>query len=114
MVNSEGLTGTTEFLTLSTKCRTNRCRYNRVLPYNRNGAKNITFCYINLILFVQLEESWSNQRTGKRDAQGHECNTRVLFTKQGRQIKAPNTYRRNRCSWFLAVHPGKCRNVQLP
>jgi hypothetical protein len=29
MVNSEELTGTTEYLTLYTECRINRCRYNR-------------------------------------------------------------------------------------
>jgi len=68
MVNSEELIGTAEFLTLSTKYRINRRRYNRVLPYIRNGAQNITFCYINLILFVQLGGSWGNQRRGKWDA----------------------------------------------
>jgi hypothetical protein len=30
MVNSEELIGTTEYLTLYTRCRINRCRYNRV------------------------------------------------------------------------------------
>ena len=29
MVNSEELIGTTEYLTLQTRCRINRCRYNR-------------------------------------------------------------------------------------
>jgi hypothetical protein len=48
MVNSEELIGTAEFLMLSAKCRIDRCRYNRVLPYVRNGAQNITFRYINL------------------------------------------------------------------
>jgi len=33
MVNSEELIGTTEYLTLYTGCRTNRCRYNRVRSY---------------------------------------------------------------------------------
>jgi len=30
MVNSEELIGTTEYLTLYTRCRINRCRYNGV------------------------------------------------------------------------------------
>ena len=33
MVNSEELIGTTEYLTLWTRCRINRFRYNRVLLY---------------------------------------------------------------------------------
>ena len=33
MVNSEELIGTTEYLTLWTRCRINRCRYKRVLLY---------------------------------------------------------------------------------
>jgi hypothetical protein len=33
MVNSEELTGSTEYLTLCTRCRINRCRYNGVLLY---------------------------------------------------------------------------------
>ena len=33
MVNSEELIGTTEYLTLQTMCRLNRCRYNRVRLY---------------------------------------------------------------------------------
>ena len=33
MVNSEELIGTTEYLTLQTRRRTNRCRYNRVRLY---------------------------------------------------------------------------------
>jgi hypothetical protein len=37
MVNSEALTGTTEYLTLYTRCRINRCRYNRVRLYMRSG-----------------------------------------------------------------------------
>jgi hypothetical protein len=32
VVNSEKLIGTTEYLTLYTRCRINRCRYNRVRP----------------------------------------------------------------------------------
>jgi hypothetical protein len=34
MVNSEELIGTTEYLTLYTRRRINRCRYNRVRLYN--------------------------------------------------------------------------------
>jgi hypothetical protein len=33
MANSEGLIGTTEYLTLYTRCRINRGRYNRVRLY---------------------------------------------------------------------------------
>jgi hypothetical protein len=33
MVNIEELIGTTEYLTLYTRCRINRCRYNRVRHY---------------------------------------------------------------------------------
>jgi hypothetical protein len=33
MVDSEELIGTTEYLTLCTRCRLNRCRYNRVRLY---------------------------------------------------------------------------------
>jgi hypothetical protein len=33
MVNSEELIGTTEYLTLQTRCRLKRCRYNRVRLY---------------------------------------------------------------------------------
>jgi hypothetical protein len=33
MVNSEELIGTTEHGTLYTRCRLNRCRYNRVRVY---------------------------------------------------------------------------------
>jgi hypothetical protein len=33
MVNSEELIGTTEYLTLYTKCRIKRCHYNRVQLY---------------------------------------------------------------------------------
>ena len=33
LVNSEELIGTTEYLTLQTRFRTNRCRYNRSRPY---------------------------------------------------------------------------------
>ena len=33
MFNGEELTGTTEYLTLYTRCRINRCRYNRVRLY---------------------------------------------------------------------------------
>jgi hypothetical protein len=33
MVNSRELIGTTEYLTLYTRCRINRCRYNRVRLY---------------------------------------------------------------------------------
>jgi len=33
MVNSEELTGTTEYMTLCTACRINQCRYNRVRLY---------------------------------------------------------------------------------
>jgi hypothetical protein len=33
MVNSDELLGTTEYLTLYTWCRINRCRYNRVRLY---------------------------------------------------------------------------------
>jgi hypothetical protein len=33
MVNSEELIGTTEHVTLYTRCRLNRCRYNRVRLY---------------------------------------------------------------------------------
>ena len=33
MVNSEESIGTTEYLTLQTRCRINRCRYNRVQLY---------------------------------------------------------------------------------
>ena len=32
MVNDEELTGTAEYLTLQTRCRINRCRYNRIRP----------------------------------------------------------------------------------
>jgi hypothetical protein len=34
MVNSEELIGTTDYLTLYTRCHINRCRYNRVRLYN--------------------------------------------------------------------------------
>jgi hypothetical protein len=47
MVNSDEITGTTEYLTLQTRCRINRCRYNRVQLY-------IT---IKLKLFVLLYEN---------------------------------------------------------
>jgi hypothetical protein len=33
MVNNEELIGTTEYLTLWTRCRINQCRYNRVRLY---------------------------------------------------------------------------------
>jgi hypothetical protein len=33
MINSEELIGITEYLTLQTRCRINRCRYNRVRLY---------------------------------------------------------------------------------
>jgi hypothetical protein len=33
MVNSDELTGTTEYVTLYAMCRLNRCRYNRVRLY---------------------------------------------------------------------------------
>jgi hypothetical protein len=33
MVNSEELIGTTEYLTLETRCRINQCLYNRVQLY---------------------------------------------------------------------------------
>jgi len=33
MVNSEELLGTTEYMTLQTRCRINLCRYNRVRLY---------------------------------------------------------------------------------
>jgi hypothetical protein len=33
MVNSEELIGTTEYLTLYTRCRINRCRHNRAALY---------------------------------------------------------------------------------
>jgi len=35
-VNSQEVTGTTEVLTLYTRCRINRCRYNRVRLYLQN------------------------------------------------------------------------------
>jgi hypothetical protein len=35
MVNTDELIGTTEHLTLKTRCRLNRCRYNRVRSFVR-------------------------------------------------------------------------------
>ena len=47
-VNSEELIGTTEFLTLYTECRINRCRYNRVrlcFASHPNHSKHIWPCH---------------------------------------------------------------------
>ena len=44
MVNGDKLIGTTEYLTLLTKCRVNRCRYNRFrlyLQFLRPATKSI-------------------------------------------------------------------------
>jgi hypothetical protein len=43
MVNSEELIGTTEHLTLYTRCRINRRRYNRVRLYIYHGAHSMFF-----------------------------------------------------------------------
>jgi hypothetical protein len=46
MVNSEELIGIAQYLTLYTRCRLNRCRYNRVRLYLQNNK----FLYANYIL----------------------------------------------------------------
>jgi hypothetical protein len=47
MVNSDELIGSTEYLTLYTRCRINRCRYNRVRLYVVSSLRTVlTFTLI--------------------------------------------------------------------
>jgi len=49
VVNSEELTGTTEYLTLHTRCSRQRCRYNRVRIYTYTHTH--THTHTHSILF---------------------------------------------------------------
>jgi hypothetical protein len=57
MVNSEKLIGTTEYLTLYTRCQINRCRYKRVrqyllLGFNSYSRRLRSAVWINRVLFI--------------------------------------------------------------
>jgi hypothetical protein len=63
MVNSEELIGNTEYLTLYTRCRINRCRYNGVRQFIRSPylfyllTVNVDVVYCHLITFRHTSHS---------------------------------------------------------
>jgi hypothetical protein len=95
-----------------------RCRYNRVLPYIRNGAQNITFCYTNLILFCSARRELEKPKNREAGCiRPYECNPRVLFTKQGDRSRHPvptvvTDVRGS--SQFTKANAGTCGYLKLP
>jgi hypothetical protein len=57
MVNSEKLIGITEYLTLYTRFRINRCRYNRVrLYFNEKTEEHVCVCvFIYIYIYVYID-----------------------------------------------------------